>query len=139
MTAIAFDGRFLAVDSMASNEQFIASREAQKLWRDVGGFRCVAMAGRFAHFPLLLAWLERGAHPQTWDRDWDAVAWAVDGNGILRRYHSGHPDRVTGPDADGAAPSLHWALWLPARTPSGRWKWPPSLISTPVAPCVCSI
>lgn len=102
MTTIAYDGKTLAVDSMTSCDRFVNSRGTQKMWRNVGPFNCVAMAGPTSRYPAILCWLEGGADPLLWNPEWDAVAWVVDKSGRVYRYVSGYPESIEAPDADGS-------------------------------------
>lgn len=105
MTTIAFDGKTLAVDSMANNDSFVTSRTVRKMWGATGRFDCVVMAGPTSHYPPVLKWLEDGADPTTW-KDWDAVAWVVNENGEVLRYISGYPETVKDIDADGSGAEI---------------------------------
>lgn len=105
MTTIAFDGKTLAVDSMANNGTFITSRTVRKMWGRTGEFLCVVMAGPTAHYPPILRWLESGANPEDW-KNWGAVAWVVKKSGKVMRYIGGYPEHIDGIDGDGSGAEL---------------------------------
>ena len=101
MTTIAYDGKTLSVDSLASSGH-ITSRTHQKLFLGVGEFSAVAVCGSTAVYHPIVAWLKAGADPEAWSESWDAAAWCVQKSGEVVRYVSGYPEDVTSPDSDGS-------------------------------------
>lgn len=105
MTTIAFDGKTLCVDSQASCGNLIVCRSRQKMWLDVGSFKCVAIAGDFAHMPPVVEWLREGANPADW-REWDVCAWVITADNVVHRYVGGYPEFVNAGDAEGTGMEL---------------------------------
>lgn len=105
MTTIAYDGRTLCVDSQSSCGDTISSRTRQKMWRAVGEFECVAIAGEICGMAPILDWLRNGADPDKWP-DVDLAAWCVRKNGEVVRYVGPFPETVEGRDADGSGASF---------------------------------
>ena len=111
MTTIAWDGKTLAVDSLATCNEIISSYNEEKLFLNVGVYSAVAIAGNFAEMLELVEWLKTkdGEMPKA-----NGTAMCVKPDGCCFSYHP--KDGCSRPDREDnlAASGTGWEIAIGA-------------------------
>ena len=106
MTTIAWDGKVLATDSQGNAGEYKSGEHIKKLYRNIGPFQAVAMAGQISLFPIVLEAFKDGCIEDIIPLDVTAVCIHLDGRAVHYDGAHGHFEKWKPKTATGSG----WAL-----------------------------